>query len=221
MDSGSQNTVRLSDRYATTGHGADLPDLPGENPSRVRILLVALSLFASRGYHATSIRDIAAGAGIQSASLYSHFPSKEAILAELVLTAHDVHHRALVSALMDAGPEPTDQLRALVRTHVATHCRFPQLALVANHERRHLSPEQLAPAAALRRASEQLGEEVIARGVVRGQFHPAHQEVALLALGSMGIGVSGWYLTRGEGMSPEQLGDAYAVLALRMLGVAE
>jgi len=184
----------------------------------MRILLSGLELFAGRGYHATSIRDIAGAAGIQSASLYSHFVSKEAILAELVLLAHDVHHRALVSALMDAGADPRDQLSAVIRTHVAMHCRFSKLALIAGHERQHLSPEAQGPSEALRRASEQLGEEVIARGVVRGHFHLVNDELSLLAVSSLGAAVSGWYPQRGSGMTPEQVGEVYAMLVLRMLG---
>src|SRR5688572_28744803 len=90
-----------TDRHHVPEATGDLPDLPGDHPTRVRILAGGLELFAARGYHATSIRDIAGAATIQSASLYSHFAAKEAILAELVLLAHDVHHRALVSALMD------------------------------------------------------------------------------------------------------------------------
>jgi AcrR family transcriptional regulator len=219
MQSEIQPHSRSVDRQPTPVQ--DLPDLPGENPTRVRILLGGLELFAERGYHATSIRDIAAGAGIQSASLYAHFASKESLLAELVMLAHDVHHRALVSALMDAGPDPVDQLRALIRTHVVMHCRLPKLATVANHERHHLSPEALAPAATLRRASEQLGEEVLARGVVRGQFQLVNDEIAVLAVSSMGVAVSGWYPQRGAGLSPEEVGDVYATLALRMVGVTE
>jgi AcrR family transcriptional regulator len=217
MQSEIEQSGRSVDRQVAPDH--DLPDLPGENRTRVHILHGGLDLFAARGYHATSIRDIAAAAGIQSASLYSHFASKEAILAELVMLAHDVHHRALVSALMDAGPDPTDQLRALIRTHVVMHCRLPKLATVANHERQHLSPEALAPAATLRRASEQLGEEILARGVVRGQFRLVNDEIAVLALSSVGVAVSGWYPQRAAGLTPEEVGDVYATLALRMVGV--
>lgn len=214
-------TRGLSTDRQIEARSGDLPDLPGENPTRVRILLGGLELFAARGYHATSIRDIAGAAGIQSASLYSHFASKEAILAELVLLAHDVHHRALVSALMDAGSDPRDQLAAVIRTHVSMHCRFAKLATVANHERHHLSAEALAPAATLRRASEQLGEEVIARGVVRGQFHLVNDEIALLAVSSVGAAVSGWYPHRSTSLTPEQIGDTYATLTLRMLGAEQ
>lgn len=46
------------------------------------ILLAAAALFASKGYAATSIRDIAESVGLLSGSLYYHFSSKEEILLE-------------------------------------------------------------------------------------------------------------------------------------------
>ena len=46
------------------------------------ILLAAAALFASKGYAATSIRDIAESVGLLSGSLYYHFNSKEEILLE-------------------------------------------------------------------------------------------------------------------------------------------
>ena len=71
-----------------------LPPWPAADGTRGRILLAGLGLFAEHGFYGTSIRDIAAGASIRSASLYAHFPSKEAILAELVLAGHEEHQAA-------------------------------------------------------------------------------------------------------------------------------
>lgn len=47
--------------------------------TRGRIVAAAFELFAERGYHAVSVRDIAAAVGIKDASLYNHFPGKQAI----------------------------------------------------------------------------------------------------------------------------------------------
>src|SRR6516165_1902246 len=78
--------------------------------TRGRILLGALKLFAEFGFHGTSIRDIAAEVGINSATLYSHYPSKEQVLADLVLIGHEELHRYLQEALLSAGTDPADQL---------------------------------------------------------------------------------------------------------------
>jgi AcrR family transcriptional regulator len=55
-----------------------------EGETRERILVEASALFAERGYHGTSTRDIARAVGIRQPSLYSHFGTKHEILAELL-----------------------------------------------------------------------------------------------------------------------------------------
>lgn len=47
--------------------------------TRGRIVAAAFELFAERGYHAVSVRDIAAAVGVKDASLYNHFAGKQAI----------------------------------------------------------------------------------------------------------------------------------------------
>jgi AcrR family transcriptional regulator len=49
-------------------------------PTKQRILICAVNLFCEKGYSETAIRDIASAVGIQAASIYNHFPSKEALL---------------------------------------------------------------------------------------------------------------------------------------------
>ena len=57
------------------------PDL---DTSKGRIVFASLKLFASSGYHAVSVRDIAREVGIKDASIYSHFASKDEILETIV-----------------------------------------------------------------------------------------------------------------------------------------
>jgi AcrR family transcriptional regulator len=195
-----------------------LPPRPAAGGTRGRILLAGLRLFAEHGYHGTSIRDIAAEAAVQSASLYAHFPSKEAILTELVLAGHEEHHARLVTALLHSGTDPRDRLAALVRAHVRAHTDYPMLAVVASNEMHALSPAAAAPAVAVRSRSEALLTEVLAIGQQQGVFDLVHPEATAAAIGSMGLRVASWYPAPQVGLSPSQLADAYAALALRMTG---
>jgi AcrR family transcriptional regulator len=52
--------------------------------SRVQVLEAALALFSHQGYRATSMRDIAARAGVSTGNVYHHFKDKEAIFRELI-----------------------------------------------------------------------------------------------------------------------------------------
>jgi AcrR family transcriptional regulator len=196
--------------------GEHLPPLAAAQGTRARILEAGLGLFAARGFHATSIRDIAAAAGMQSASLYSHFVSKEAILADLVLLGNEEHNRRVVAAVLEAGPKPTDQLTAVVRAHVLAHTQYPRLALVANYELHNLAAEVAAPALAVRDRSSAILREVLERGVREGVFDLIDLDATALAIATMGTSVAMWWPPADASMTAELLAEHYAALALRM-----
>ncbi len=54
--------------------------VPGEIPTRRRILDASIDLFAEKGYDRTSIRDIAKAVGITESAVYRHYEGKDAIL---------------------------------------------------------------------------------------------------------------------------------------------
>ena len=60
--------------------------------NRDRILQTSIALFAQKGYGNVTTREIAAQVGIKAASIYNHFPSKEAILDEIVACLCDGLH---------------------------------------------------------------------------------------------------------------------------------
>src|SRR5512132_1302786 len=64
---------------------------------------VASALFSSRGYAATSMRDIARALDLQGGSLYAHIPSKEAVLAAIVEEAAEELHAAVRSVAVRGG----------------------------------------------------------------------------------------------------------------------
>jgi AcrR family transcriptional regulator len=75
----------------------------GRPRRRDEILAAAAGLFAADGYQTTSMREVAAAAGILAGSLYHHFPSKEAIAVELV----ERYHADLERAVRASGPAPS------------------------------------------------------------------------------------------------------------------
>jgi AcrR family transcriptional regulator len=76
--------------------------LSGEE-RRAAILDSALSAFAERGYHASSIDDIARGGGISKALIYEHFSSKQELYAELLEEHANELFERLAAAIEEAG----------------------------------------------------------------------------------------------------------------------
>jgi AcrR family transcriptional regulator len=83
--------------------------LTGEE-RRVAILESALAVFAQRGYHASSIDDIAREGGVSKALIYEHFASKQDLYAEL-LEQHAGHlFSVLAEAISEAGTSASARL---------------------------------------------------------------------------------------------------------------
>lgn len=99
---------------------AEQPATGEERAGRLRILDEAAALFLRQGYAETSLRHIAAAAGMQAGSVYYHFASKDAILEEILRQGIVAVDDAFVSAAASLGPEasPADRLRCHVRTHL-------------------------------------------------------------------------------------------------------
>ncbi|NGY03250.1 TetR/AcrR family transcriptional regulator [Solimonas terrae] len=195
-----------------------LPPAAIQDGSRGVILGESLRLFAERGYGSASMRDIAQLVGIKAASVYSHFPSKAHVLAELIRVGHEEHLRRMRAALMAAEPDPTTQLKAVVRAHVLAHADYPMLAVVANAELHALPGEFAAPILEIRRQSEMLLVDVIQRGVDMGTFNVPDVQLAMPAIGAMGLRVAHWYAPD-LGKDPEHIADTFAQFACRMVGV--
>lgn len=195
----------------------DLPAWKGAKGTPLSVLSAALRLFAQRGFGGTSVRDVAAEAGVQPATMYAHYPSKQHLLAELVRLGHEEHHRRLRAALLECGADPAEQLAALVKAHIRMHCEHPMLAVVANSELHALTEEFARESLSLRRQSEQLLMDVVMRGIDRGAFSVKTPWLALSAIGGMGIRVAHWF-TADCGMPVEDVESEYAEFALRIVG---
>jgi len=85
--------------------------------SRDDVVRTAGKLFAERGYHGTSMRDLAAELGLLGSSLYSHITSKEDLLVEVVEKGARLFQSSADAALAKSGT-PANRLKALVGGHV-------------------------------------------------------------------------------------------------------
>ncbi|MFF2270957.1 TetR/AcrR family transcriptional regulator [Agromyces sp. NPDC058136] len=194
-----------------------LPEGVASSGTSGQILRAGLARFAEVGFYGASIRDIAAIAGVNSATLYAHYPSKEHILAALILHGHVELHRRLQEALVRAGVEPADQLAAVVRAHVSIHTDFPMLAVVTNTELHALSPELGLPAVTLREQSRQLLLQVLMNGAERGAFAIPDTVLTATAISAIGMRVATWFGPEVP-YTADEIADTYVELALRIVG---
>jgi AcrR family transcriptional regulator len=119
-----------------------LPDVePSVEPSRrEQILATAAELFASRGFHGVSVADLGAACGISGPALYKHFVSKDAVLAEMLVSISEELlsvGRTRVAAAADAPAA----IVALVDWHVDFALRHRPLIVVQDRDWQSLPRE--------------------------------------------------------------------------------
>jgi AcrR family transcriptional regulator len=193
-----------------------MSQVTADSPTQARLLDAAVAAFAARGFHGTTTRDIAAAAGLSPAAVYVHHRSKEDLLHLISSRGHERTLR-LVRDTVAAADGPVDRLAAFARTFAAHHARHHTTARIVNYELAALSEPHRAEVAAVRRAIEAEVRALVEDGVRAGVFDVPDPRMTTLALLSLGIDVSRWYDDDGA-LTPEEVGDHYAALALRMVG---
>jgi AcrR family transcriptional regulator len=197
-----------------------LPDTPHLTVGQRRVLQACVQLFAEQGFAGSSVRDVAAKAGLQPASLYNHFASKDDMLTTVVLLGHEHHADQLLRAVLDSSSSPEEQMRSLVSAHVRVHCEYSRLALVVNREDGFLPTEVRQQVAAIRARSGKITSDIMERGAELGVFTTVGShgsQVTLLALAGLGLDAARWFPFQSD-ITVDELASSYAVLALRMLG---
>lgn len=174
------------------------------------IVAKAGELFDAKGYHDTSLQDVADTVGIARPSLYHYFASKEEILVRIVegtITVRDGIIERVTS--MDGGPR--DRLVALLTEVGRTTRSNPaglrlvlnaSAALPADLHRRELTS---------RRSMFELVSRVLAEGMGQGVFRPADERATAATIIAALSGLQ-YADIGGVAMGPDQAAEAMATV---------
>jgi AcrR family transcriptional regulator len=113
----------------------------------------AARLFAEKGYHGTSIGDLAEAMGVQKGSLYAHIDSKQDLLYETMAEGARAFHAGL-DAIPDEAPA-TEKIRLALRSHLQVVADQLDVATVFVQEWRYLEGERREEIVAERRRYEE------------------------------------------------------------------
>ncbi|HUB38911.1 MAG TPA: TetR/AcrR family transcriptional regulator [Streptosporangiaceae bacterium] len=134
------------------------------------ILSTAAEMVARKGLRATTVRGIADAVGVLSGSLYHHFPSKDAIVDE-VLTRYLDAIRARYAVVLASGKDPADCLHDLVVTSLEIAEEQPHATAIYQNEAQYL--REMPAFSNIQSAAAEIQQawlQVIAAGVADGSF---------------------------------------------------
>ena len=142
----------------------------------------AARLFAEKGYHGTSIGEIAEALGVQKGSLYAHIQSKQDLLYETMVEGARAFHAGL-DAIREDLPA-TKKIRLALRSHLRVVADQLDVATVFVQEWRYLEGERRDEIVAERRRYEERIRALFREGRELGELRSDLDDVtaALLAL---------------------------------------
>ena len=88
--------------------------MPKQKTDPQEIIKIALEIFLEKGYHKTSMADIANETGLLKGSLYHHFNSKEDLMKAIIKSIHDWYRREIFSIQNDDSLSTDEKVRSLI-----------------------------------------------------------------------------------------------------------
>jgi len=178
---------------------------------RQAVIDASARVFASKGFHATSIQDLVDVAGLKAGGLYHYIGSKD----ELLVAICDELMQPLLDAVREIAVDDRSarqQLREIMHTWVEHVERRRDHMLVFQQERHVLAHgKQWQHVRRQRKEFEDLLADVFACGERDGEFQFADRELAVRALLGMVNQLPAWFRPGGR-LSAEQIADGYLEL---------
>ena len=174
---------------------------------RAEILRSALRAFRDKGYHATTLDDIAEHVGVRKTALYHYFPDKESILYECHRESL-AEVRRLMAIAGKSAESAAEHLALVIREHVRVMIETLEGSPLA-FEVTALSPERQTEVIRARDKYERGLRKIIYSGVKGGEFRPVDSKIAVFAILGAINWIARWYRPEGAVQAPE-LGEQFA-----------
>ena len=182
---------------------------PSTQEKRADILRAAARVFAAKGYHQASMRDIARTTPASLAGLYYHFPNKEEILFAITASTFDTV-MAGAQAIRDRGGDPESQLRDFVDNHLSYFAAHLTEMKILSHESDSLTGERREQIQERKRRYVALAESLLANldrngngnGTRASKERERETRLSTLALFGMMNWIYTWYRPGGEAEPP-------------------
>jgi len=166
--------------------------------TREDVVRAAGRLFADRGYHGTSMRDLGKELGLLGSSLYSHVSSKQDLLVEVVEEGARLFEASAKRALQRDGTA-SERLDALIAGHVDVVVDNIDVARTFLNEARMLDGAHRQRVVSARDHYEDAFRSVMREGVADGSFDAGvDAKTASIFILSILNALERWYRPEGE-----------------------
>jgi TetR/AcrR family transcriptional regulator, cholesterol catabolism regulator len=200
-----------------------LPDINAEEDirdavsrlKRERVIATAVELFHQNGFMTTTLEAVAEKMNVTKPFIYSHFKSKDALLAEIcsrgIRSSLDVLNRVMASK-----GSSTEKLHDLARDFMLAVIENQGHIAIYNREQKHLSKDDSAAIDNMRREFDKKISALLTAGVSSREFDIDDVKITALAIGGVISWAYVWYRADGR-LSKAETAEKIAGLILNMV----
>lgn len=176
---------------------------------------VASRLFKEKGYHGTSMQDIADAVGLYKGSLYHHILSKEHLLFLVVSSALEQTAESL-AAICKLDIPALEKLRRAISHHIRYSVAYQSDLAVLLEDTKHLSQSYHREIVAQQHRYEQYFGEILEEGMRCEVFRRINVRMATFTILGMCNWIYRWYSPSGP-LSPDEISDFFFEFVYRAL----
>ncbi len=155
------------------------------------ILKKAATLFRTKGFKASSMRELALAMGVEAPSLYNHIGSKSELLQSICFKVADAFQGHLQDVEASDGSS-VQKLEKLIRFHIQMMMQSFDEVCVSNHEWKYLEEPYLNNFLQQRKSYEQRMILLVKNGIEQKTLKNIHPQVAVLTILSAVRGLEFW-----------------------------
>ena len=155
------------------------------------ILKSAATLFRTKGFKASSMRELALAMGVEAPSLYNHIGSKSELLQNICFKVAD-DFQGHLQEVEASNESAVEKLEKLIRFHIRMMLQSFDEVCVSNHEWKFLEEPHLSNFLQHRKTYEQRMILLVKQGIQEKSLKNIHPQVAVLTILSAVRGLEFW-----------------------------
>lgn len=176
----------------------------------MQILSAAAKIFNERGYHGTSVSDVAEALGVSKPVLYYYLKNKDDILSECSRIATEQLH-AMLNEVRRADVNGWDRLALLFRGYARVMTTDFGICLIRHAAPGHLPNDSREKLWMGRRRLNREVEQIIAQGIADGSIRRCDPIALSFAMFGAFNWITYWYRSNGP-LSPDEIADQFLAI---------
>jgi AcrR family transcriptional regulator len=179
------------------------------------ILRSAAEVLAEKGYHGTTMEEIATKILMTKGSMYYYFKNKEDLLYQSHKMIMDIILEK-IDEVVNSDLSPVEKLKTAIKSHILLATNEKSMFIIMDKPYQKFSDEQLAEVLELRKVYSQYFDRIINEGIEKQAFdHVDTKMIRFIILGALNWTLH-WFKPEGP-LTGEEIADLYADYLLKMV----